>query len=395
MVARRSGDGDHRKGETVAVGLRSRARAIAPAFLKEGVGERLVYVWGLAMDALLSKLSQGMQAHMPTRTTEADALAEIGKDRLIPRGQTESATSYGTRLQKAFDTWRHAGSAQSILGQARGLLLDFTPRVRLVSSQYALDPARLAAQLLKTRGLKITAATNATPIAVTTVSAHGWTTGTVVRIVGALGNTAANGQWTITVTSTTSFTLNTSVGNGSYTGGGRVIRVSDIPSVSYPPARLSSRWDTYDETRSTDAEPVQTFVTASGGNWDWDSASQVTDSWRSGDGYLIIYAVDQAWCTQPIWMIGDFYSIDTVPGSIGLSVDASVVQAIRAAAGLFKNAGVAIRWIIVSFDNDFFDPSEAAGGDNPNGDFGTWSKITGGAYVPRRFEDAEYCDGIT
>ena len=35
-----------------------------------------------------------------------------------------------------------------------------------------------------------------------------------------LGNTAANGQWVITVTGTNTFTLNGSTGNGAYTSGG-------------------------------------------------------------------------------------------------------------------------------------------------------------------------------
>lgn len=64
--------------------------------------------------------------------------------------------------------------------------------------------------------LKITGATNATPIAIT-ATAHGLATADVVAIVGVLGNTAANGVWTITVSDANTFTLNTSIGNGSYT----------------------------------------------------------------------------------------------------------------------------------------------------------------------------------
>lgn len=70
----------------------------------------------------------------------------------------------------------------------------------------------------------ITAASNVTPIAITTSAAHGYLTGDSVTIVGVGGNTAANGTWTITVTGTTTFTLNTSVGSGAYTSGGLVQR---------------------------------------------------------------------------------------------------------------------------------------------------------------------------
>jgi hypothetical protein len=70
---------------------------------------------------------------------------------------------------------------------------------------------------------KISAATNASPIAITTSAAHGLATGLQVTIAGVVGNTAANGTWTITVTGATTFTLNTSTGNGVYASGGLVV----------------------------------------------------------------------------------------------------------------------------------------------------------------------------
>ena len=70
--------------------------------------------------------------------------------------------------------------------------------------------------------MPVSAATFATPIAISTSASHGLSTGDSVTVSGVLGNTAANGGWTITVTGLTSFTLNGSVGTGSYTGGGRV-----------------------------------------------------------------------------------------------------------------------------------------------------------------------------
>lgn len=62
------------------------------------------------------------------------------------------------------------------------------------------------------------------PIIVTTAT-HGYATGDKVYITGVIGNTAANGVWTITVTSTTQFSLNGSSGNGTHTGGGTVARI--------------------------------------------------------------------------------------------------------------------------------------------------------------------------
>lgn len=65
---------------------------------------------------------------------------------------------------------------------------------------------------------KITGATNATPIKITCSAAHGYATGDTVLVKYVEGNTAANGTWTITVTSSTEFTLGTSVGNGTFSG---------------------------------------------------------------------------------------------------------------------------------------------------------------------------------
>jgi hypothetical protein len=73
----------------------------------------------------------------------------------------------------------------------------------------------------------ISNATNATPIVVTTTTAHGQRIGDWVAISGVNGNTAANGSWKLLAASGTSMTLGTasggnSVGNGAYTFGGTV-----------------------------------------------------------------------------------------------------------------------------------------------------------------------------
>ena len=79
----------------------------------------------------------------------------------------------------------------------------------------------------------VTAATNpASPIEITTSVAHGLVTGQEVNIAGVLGNTAANGVWTITVTSATQFTLNNSTSNGNRTGGGTVTPYTWIVTTS-------------------------------------------------------------------------------------------------------------------------------------------------------------------
>jgi hypothetical protein len=70
--------------------------------------------------------------------------------------------------------------------------------------------------------IAVTAASNTSPIAITTNPTHNFSTGQRFAISGIGGNTAANGTWTITVTDSTHFTLNGTIGNGSYTSGGTV-----------------------------------------------------------------------------------------------------------------------------------------------------------------------------
>jgi len=67
----------------------------------------------------------------------------------------------------------------------------------------------------------ISGATNAAPIVVATSAAHGFSVNDEVTIAGVLGNTAANGTWTISVVGdSTHFTILNSTGNGAYTSGG-------------------------------------------------------------------------------------------------------------------------------------------------------------------------------
>ncbi len=71
----------------------------------------------------------------------------------------------------------------------------------------------------------ITAASNASPIVITN-SSHGLLNGDLVEITGVLGNTAANGVFTVQNAATNTFELASSTGNGAYSSGGQVARLS-------------------------------------------------------------------------------------------------------------------------------------------------------------------------
>ncbi len=77
----------------------------------------------------------------------------------------------------------------------------------------------------------ITAASNVNPIVITS-NGHGLTSGTRLTVSGVLGNTAANGSFTITVIDVNTFSIPVA-GNGAYTGGG-TWTVSGLFSVNLP-----------------------------------------------------------------------------------------------------------------------------------------------------------------
>ena len=68
----------------------------------------------------------------------------------------------------------------------------------------------------------VVAASNATPVVITTGSTSGVVTGDQVVIADVTGNTAANGTFFVTILTPTTFELDGSVGNGAYTTGGTV-----------------------------------------------------------------------------------------------------------------------------------------------------------------------------
>ena len=120
----------------------------------------------------------------------------------------------------------------------------------------------------------ITGATNATPIVCTTSLAHGYSTGDVVQISGATGNTAANGVWKVTVTNSTTFSLDDSSGNGA--AGGAIV-VSPIfcrtiktasalvqPIASFAPLRTASLGTRVAWVGSANVSPSTTAAFAKG-----------------------------------------------------------------------------------------------------------------------------------
>lgn len=349
-------------------GIRDLVSTISPTWLRTGVAEKFLYNLGLAADAMLEKLNQGVRDHIPGQG-DPSALPFIGADRLIGQGLGEPAPSYAARLTLAFDDWAHAGSARSVLRQVMAFFYLPQPRARYVSQYSAWDEYQptdntsttaprhqlspysnwrwdnLASPVV-TQGwwrrwlilystantsytpVAITGATNGTPIVITTSTPHGLATGAAAVVSGVVGNTAANGTWAVNVVSATTLALQWSTGNGAYISGG-----------------------TLSGTILAPAPPIGTA------------------GLKIGDPNNAM--------------------------SIGFNALPAVGASMRQIAKLWKSANTWLLWFIVSFDDTLFDASKPAlSAGLPDGTWGRWSKEVNGVRVPARAAAARYIDGV-
>lgn len=109
--------------------------------------------------------------------------------------------------------------ATLLFGNDSNVILD---GMRLAADNSAINDAALTLHLFTTTGSKtVTAASNATPIVITS-TAHGLANGAEIVVAHVLGNTAANGRWIVANVTANTFELVSSVGNGAYIRGGNI-----------------------------------------------------------------------------------------------------------------------------------------------------------------------------
>jgi hypothetical protein len=83
--------------------------------------------------------------------------------------------------------------------------------------------------------LTVTAASNTSPIVITTSAAHGLSDGDYVTVASVGGNTAANVSAKVVALTTTTFQLVGTIGNAAYTSGGTVAQwFRIVPNASRP-----------------------------------------------------------------------------------------------------------------------------------------------------------------
>lgn len=123
----------------VRVRFRDAVRRFVPPWLSDrhfSASKRDVafrYLWSMVapLDAAMETLVQGLQAPWPGVGTPT-AFPLISRTRGIIRGQDESDEDYAVRLRAWLDTWRDAGSAETLARQIRSYLRNH-PRVRIVN----------------------------------------------------------------------------------------------------------------------------------------------------------------------------------------------------------------------------------------------------------------------
>lgn len=95
--------------------------ALSPPWLLKDNNEKYMRNLGNAIDTIVDKVKQGVEARLPGVGT-VTALPYIGLDRMMPRAPTEADNEYITRLREAYDTWQRAGSRPTVLRQVNTYL---------------------------------------------------------------------------------------------------------------------------------------------------------------------------------------------------------------------------------------------------------------------------------
>jgi hypothetical protein len=87
---------------------------LSPPWLRRSLGEKIQRALGAEADDFQDRVRQGILSNLPDQGP-ADALVQIGADRLLPRGGSELEAAYRERLRLAWDTWPLAGSHGGLL----------------------------------------------------------------------------------------------------------------------------------------------------------------------------------------------------------------------------------------------------------------------------------------
>jgi hypothetical protein len=152
-----------------------------------------------------------------------------------------------------------------------------------------------------------------------------------------------------------------------YTGAGCAFRTYDARGNCY--------------SRAVDG--TRTFVQGTGWDWDAEPASHWSRFW------VVIYPPSTLWTRTKKWG-GPAGAWGETGATWGSTATSEQVQTIRALVSDWKPAGTRCVNIVVAFDPASFDPAAP----EPDGLWGSWSKVVAGVRVPARLASAIYWDGV-
>lgn len=92
---------------------------ISPPWLRRFWGSRLLYAFGIQVDALVDAAAMAVETRFPS-LTPSGGLAYIGQERSIPRGFDEPDDSYVSRLRYWIQDRLIKGSPYAVMWQLRG-----------------------------------------------------------------------------------------------------------------------------------------------------------------------------------------------------------------------------------------------------------------------------------
>ena len=359
-------------------GLRDQIKTICPSWLQDGVGERLMYALGLAADAILDKLTRAIDARCPGRTTDDGAIAALCNDRQIVRGPNESASAIGSRLQSAFDSWRMAGTETGLLTQLLGYASPYQITATVVANSYfpyGLSagnriPIKQASMwgTLSQIGLSATHAQSVP---------GNWSWDDSTSVLGSWGTYYDTSAYQFRIVSSSTWVILFSVSPNQF------VQRTTVAWGSLP-GNIGARY-----SQIVGGVYVDAGGTHTGSTWSADSGAPPAGSRYSQLSTLKYYGLTY---------VGNSYGYGALPGSWGFAQTPDYFTTLRGIIKQWKRAGNNVRNVVIAFSASIFQPGLGAGGGyNPDGYFGRWSKVSGGAFVASRVlsgGDSEYIDGV-
>jgi len=101
---------------TEIITFRDTLKRITPPWLQLGTAWRILYALAVQIDAAGDAVNAGVKLRFPNVYT-AESLPNIGRERRIRRGLTESDENYAARLRRWFEDHRRRGGPYALLEQ--------------------------------------------------------------------------------------------------------------------------------------------------------------------------------------------------------------------------------------------------------------------------------------